>query len=705
MPPAFEPYNNGMQPTPAQTFFEVSLLGMLASGFFAVLGSGELDVPTIAIMSAALLLRALMIAGVWRPRIPTALIALLAAGYFPFYALDYLWLSRSFIAATVHMLFFVAVVKILTAATPRDYMYVKLIAGLELLAAALLSAQLSFFFYLAAFVLCTIGSFASGEVLRSMRQNVRVSTFKARAMPGRLSLMAVSLFCGILLMTAALFFVLPRTARAAFQRFVPQRYHLPGFGSEVKLGEIGELKQNSTPVMHVRSYDDSSLIGLRWRGSALSSFDGKRWFNPPVSEQRLPVTEGQLLLPAVRRTRQGRDLRYAVELSAIASDTLYFAGTPQTISIQALNLFRAPSGAIRVPRFGMAGLRYGADSRVENEWAPPLEVVSPLMDAERRTLLELPAIDPRIPQLAQEWVAGEHDPEKVARAVETHFHKDFRYSLELLETEVPDPLTHFLFVRKKGHCEYFASSMAVMLRTLGIPSRVATGFLGGVYNPMSGWQVVRASDAHSWVEAWIPGRGWMTFDPTPSDPSAPAPGLWSQASLVLDAADQFWRDWVLTYDFEHQIALAARMQSAGRGWSSPGSWIEFGDVPAWFERNPATWLSALAVAGAGVMAAVYGPSWWLWWTRRKRLQRAQRGEAQGSDATLLYERMLLLLAKRGFQKPVWLTPQEFASVLPPSELALLVEDLTAAYNQVRFGGQRDAAPRMARLLQRIENAS
>ncbi|MEO5925791.1 MAG: DUF3488 and transglutaminase-like domain-containing protein [Bryobacteraceae bacterium] len=697
-------------PSPAQNFFEVTLLGMLTSGFLAVLGSGELDLPTIAIMCGALLFRAMMIAGIWRPQIPAAMVAALAAGYFLFYAADYAWFSRSFIAATVHMLFFVAVVKILTAETPRDFLYLKLIAGLELLAAALLSSQLSFFFFLAAFVLCAIGVFASGEVVRSMRQDVRVSRFPARAMPMRLGAMATSLFCGILVITAALFFVLPRTARAAFQRFVPQRYHLPGFGSEVTLGEIGELKQNTTPVMHVRSYDDVSLVGLRWRGSALSHFDGKRWFNPPVVEQRLPVTKGQLALPPVRQTRPGRNLRYAVELSSIASDTLYFAGTPQTISIQALNLFRSPSGAIRAPRFGMAGLSYGADSRVENEWAAVLEPVAPLGTEEQLTLLELPQIDSRIVDLGQEWLRGERDPEKMARAVETHFHKDFTYSLQLLDTEVADPLAHFLFVRKQGHCEYFASSMAVMLRTMGIPSRVATGFLGGVYNPLSGWQVVRASDAHSWVEAWIPGRGWMTFDPTPADPSAAESSMWSQAwgraSLVLDAADQFWRDWVLTYDFDHQLALASRMQSAGRGWSSASKWSALGGVAADLERSwdrdRSIWFGGFAAMGVGIFASLNASSWRQWWKRRRRLRRAQRGEAEASDATLLYERMLSLLKRRGFEKPSWLTPQEFVGVLPSSELALLVEDLTAAYNQVRFGGHRDAAPRMARLLQRIE---
>ena len=85
-----------------------------------------------------------------------------------------------------------------------------------------------------------------------------------------------------------------------------------------------------------------------------------------------------------------------------------------------------------------------------------------------------------------------------------------------------------------------------------------------------------------------------------------------------------------------------------------------------------------------------------------RVRRAQRGEAQASDATLLYERMLRVLERRGLQKPPWLTPAEFARVLPASELSMLVEDLTGAYNQFRFGGRRDAAPRMVRLLRRIE---
>jgi len=120
-------------------------------------------------------------------------------------------------------------------------------------------------------------------------------------------------------------------------------------------------------------------------------------------------------------------------------------------------------------------------------------------------------------------------------------------------------------------------------------------------------------------------------------------------------------------------------------------------------RGELAWIALAIAVSVIVLSIVYGPAWLDWWKRRRRLARAQRGEVQPSDATLLYERMLRLLERSGWKRPPWLTPREFAQTLPASsELALLVDDLTAAYNQVRFGGHGDVAPRMARLLRRIE---
>ena len=106
--------------------------------------------------------------------------------------------------------------------------------------------------------------------------------------------------------------------------------------------------------------------------------------------------------------------------------------------------------------------------------------------------------------------------------------------------------------------------MAVMLRTLGIPARLVNGFQSGVWNPLTEMFVVRASDAHSWVEAWLPGRGWTTFDPTPPDPDRGLPSLWSKLALYMDAAETFWQEWVLGYDPNQQAKLADSMQRSGR---------------------------------------------------------------------------------------------------------------------------------------------
>ena len=136
-------------------FFEFSLLGMLAAGYFAVLGSGFLDWPTAALTFLGLCARALTVAGVITIEPPPRVAGALAIGYMAFFPIDYYYLSGTFLLATVHMVFFLAVLKLLTAKTPRDFGYLKAIAGLELIAAAILSEGLSFLAYLALFVPCS----------------------------------------------------------------------------------------------------------------------------------------------------------------------------------------------------------------------------------------------------------------------------------------------------------------------------------------------------------------------------------------------------------------------------------------------------------------------------------------------------------------------------------------------------------------------
>jgi transglutaminase-like putative cysteine protease len=698
-PPATAP------PKTVARFFEFSLLGMVASGFFAVAASGYLDWPTAVLTLSALLLRLLMAAGVVEVEISGRLTDALALSFVVFYPLDYLYISGAFLPATVHIIFFLLVCKVLTARSNRDYTYLKLLAVLELLAAAILSTNLSFFGFLALFMLFAIASFSSGEVRVSTQKPRTVVRGGLRAFPRRLGMLAIFLFTGILLMTGALFFVLPRTARAAIERFVPQRYHLPGFSSEVTLGKIGEIKQSSAPVMHIHKEIGEGMLDVRWRGAALTQFDGKRWFNPSGGEEiiHVPPDTHQVVLDNKRHLRRAERLVYRVQMSEIAPDTLFFAGSVQSISVNTPLLRRTRGGALRVTDGGASGLKYVAASVVEDELSTPRTPPDPLPPFERDDLLLLPDnLDVRIPRLARETIEGAATEDAKARAIEKYLRRNYGYTLQLLPATVQDPLANFLFDRRKGHCEYFASAMAVMLRTVGIPSRVVTGFSSGVFNPLTGWQVVRASDAHSWVEAWIPSRGWTTYDPTPPDPGATESAFMTRAALFFDAADQFWQDWILSYNLDRQIVLASKVQQSGRGvklhWlDAAGQWL------AGAARSSSGYApTAAMVMFAAIVAVLVAPAATRRWRGALRLRRMKRGEGQASDATLLYQRMLRALERRGIQKPPWLTPSEFARVLPANELSPLVDDLTSAYVEFRFGGKRDAAPRMVQLLDQLE---
>ncbi len=693
-------------PKVVERFFEFSLLGMLASGYFAVAASGYLDLPTAVLTLGALCLRTLMAAGILEVQISGGLADALAITFVVFYPLDYFYISGAFLPATLHFIFFLLVCKVLTARSTRDFTYLKVLAALELLGAAILSTSLSFFAFLALFLLFGIASFASGEVRVSTQLQRSVVRGGLRAFPRRLGVLAIFLFVGILAMTSALFFVLPRTARAALERFVPSRYHLPGFANEVTLGQLGEIKQNSAPVMHVRRlYVGEGPLDVRWRGAALTQFDGKRWFNMNGAgeEIRVPADHSVALKPE-RRVRPGEQrLSYCVQLSEIAPETLFFAGTPQWISINAPALRVTRSGSVRVANGGAAGLKYNAVSWLEDESLTPRTPVEPLSPFDRDDMLLLPEkLDVRIPRLAREVIEGSATEDLKARSIEKYLRKNYGYTLQLLPATVPDPLANFLFDRRKGHCEYFASAMAVMLRTVGIPSRVVTGFASGVYNPLTGWQVVRASDAHSWVEAWIAGRGWRTYDPTPADPSAIESPFMARTALFFDAAEQFWNDWVLSYDLERQSTLASRALQTSRGAKS--QWME--NAARWFSlaaRSTAGYApAAAALMFAAIIAVLLGPGASRWLRGAIRVRRLKRGEGEASDATLLYQRMLALLERRGIQKPPWLTPSEFARVLPATELSPVVDDLTSAYVEFRFGGKREAAPRMVQLLDRLE---
>jgi transglutaminase-like putative cysteine protease len=692
--------------TQVDRFFELSLLGLLASGFLAVAGSGYLDAATVVLTAAALIARTLIVGGLVRFDVPPILVTVLTLAYIVFYPVDYFFISRAFIPAAIHLVFFVAVVKILTGHTDRDYLLLKVIAFLELLAACIVSASFNFFLFLLLFLVLGVATFASSEIRQSQKRQHSPAKIAGFGVSGRLIGVVLSVSFAILVITAGLFFFLPRTARAAFQHLVSHRYHLAGFSNHVSLGEIGEIKQENVPVMHVKmDRPEDRALSLKWRGAALSEFNGRAWFNRPTPGQILQPDRGGLLrLDDESPHRNGRYISYAVYLNDLAQDALFFAGTPQYMRIDSL-VVRRPFGNYSAQFSEARTVSYQVFSHLDSQTtAVDPKLVQPLSADARDAYLQLPRIDPRIRVLTENIVHGRASPVVQADLVENYLRTNFGYTLELPQVEPDDPLAFFLFHRKKGHCEYFASAMAVMLRVLQIPSRVVTGFQSGVYNPISGSQLIRSSDAHSWVEAWLPDRGWTTFDPTPPEPNAAGLSAWTRLSFYADAVDVFWQDWVLNYNLERQLQLASRVGESGRHIGL--NWTE---GPRWWNGQYWKGLRSFGFVLLGVTALVVlgkfvGRDGWRWWTTRQRLLKVQRGEGQASDATLLYQRMLKALRRRGIEKPSWLTPCEFARVVQEPELSLLVEDFTSAYNELRFGGNAEAAGRIFVLLERLETA-
>jgi transglutaminase-like putative cysteine protease len=690
--------------SPVDRFFEFSLLGLLASGYLAVVSSGYLDTPTIVLTAAALILRALLASGLLRWAFPDWLAAAATIAYFGFYPLDYLFVSRSFIPATVHLVFFVATVKLLTARTNRDYFFLAIIALLELLAACVLSYNFSFFFFLALFLVLSVSTLTSAEIRRSAQTPKPLTRAASGRIGFRLTAVVIFVSFGILSLTWGLFFLLPRTARAAFQHLISHRYHLAGFSPHVSLDQTGELRQENTPVMHVRVDEGSYLpMNVKWRGASLGEFDGKRWSNPrTVGDPLKPESSGAVTLdarPAVRGS--GHHISYEVRLNDLGADALFFAGIPEYLRIDSnFTVLHYPFG-YRVRPGDADAVSY----QVYSYFSENVSNSEPLTTELREICLRLPKLDPRIRALAQQAAAGETTSEGQARAVETWLRRNYSYTLELPQTEVPDPLAQFLFERRRGHCEYFASAMAVMLRTLGVPARVATGFQSGVFNPVSGWRVIRSSDAHSWVEAWTPSAGWTAYDPTPPDARHPEVSIWTRIGFLSDAAEVFWQDWVVNYNLDRQILLASRMGESSRRLRF--NWMD--DTAVWLARSEAAavaWGKRLgpllvSLAALGLLGARFGRTGWRWLRTRRRVRMVQRGEGRASDATLLYARMLAILKRRGIEKPAWMTPVEFARVMPEPTLAALVDDVTLAYNECRFGSCPEAAGRMVETLRHL----
>jgi transglutaminase-like putative cysteine protease len=323
-----------------------------------------------------------------------------------------------------------------------------------------------------------------------------------------------------------------------------------GFSDMVTPGDVEQIKVDHSPAFRVKWLSGQHPRKLLWRGIVYDTYHRGAW------EKR---AKKRVDLPKIT----AKTVRYEVLLEPTDSKYLPVLALPGTISVKSQKPIIVSGYNIKIPK--------GVDHRIlyHMESNPVTDLPA---DIPPRHYLDIPAeLKQRLLPLAKGLVKAKDLG--TALNVESFLKRKFAYSL-LPGKAHGDPVIHFLFFSKKGHCEYFASAMVMMLRSLGIPARIVGGHLGGDWNELGHYYLIHKSDAHTWVEVWVKDRGWVTFDPTPQVIVKEMPFVTGKITRFIDFLRLKWYYWVLDYDLGHQLDLARKtaslFQSLGSGESKIG---------------------------------------------------------------------------------------------------------------------------------------
>ncbi|MGB8331719.1 MAG: DUF3488 and transglutaminase-like domain-containing protein, partial [Polyangiales bacterium] len=563
--------------------------------------------------------------------------------------------------------------------TSADYQQIAILGFLHLIAGTVLSAGLDYALVFLGFVVVMPWMLALTHLRRELetQHGAGSPAFLAQlgsrqvatpAFFGGTTLLAVPLF----VLTAAMFFAFPRVGFGLLAGLGAHTQSVAGFGDDVELGGFGTIRDDPRVVMRVKlkSRPDPApqSIALRLRGTSFDRYSNGRWSRTQVAATEMQRHQDEYV---IFRPPEAEDIEYEIILDPMDEAVLFL---PEgTVALQV-----PPSVQSGRERFRRIVYAPGLDIRYRGRLDGPLTYkafVTPKRrgfperspKSLRKRYLELPAGYERVASMAQDLVRGVSNPYAQAQRVERYLRGggDFRYTLEQPVTEGKDPLHVFLFEAKAGHCEYFSTAMAIMMRAIGLPARNVTGFLGADYNPYGDYYAVRNGHAHSWVEVLIDGR-WITFDPTPASGqvfAAPS-GLSVKLGQIMDAIRVRWAEYVVEYNIRDQVralqGLAAWYRSlrgapGGRRSTADGEPVDehaFGPIP--FRPDWRWFVAIMSAFGVGVL--------FVRW-RRKRVRQTRAGRQLDPDrdrAVRLYLSLESSLRSAGHARPPDVTPTEHA---------------------------------------------
>lgn len=571
------------------------------------------------------------------------------------------------------------VARLITRASLAHDLQALLLSLLLVVAGAVLNVKLSYAAVFFLYGVAVVWALITHELLRGAERASAGDERRLEAMRGRADVVttsflvttsAVALF--ILLATSVVFVLFPRVGFQSFGLSSGGSKRLP---PTVSLRGVPRASVADTDVVaRVTGVSyDAFLRGLYLRGVVYDTVDEQGFSRseraPKLRPSALALADGPedgsydvFLSPGAGTTLLALGhVRGVFPLSGGRSnpnDKLYIRGADQRTELHAVEEVRS-------------SLRY----RVQGSVAAPASVPEErggraelLPGGEGEVFFALPKdFDPKLIALADEVTAGATDPVVVAERLRTFLLREFEYSLEQPNADKDKPLSSFLLEDRRGHCEYFASAFALLLRARGIGARVIGGYQGGAWDSVGEVVVFTGGNAHAWVEWFLPGAGWIVDDATPL-----ATSLRSQLTGVaawLERLQRFWDDRVLDYALGDQVDLARRVQRA------LSTTDDDDQAPGGTQRMALL----LVVGAAGVALGV------LAWRRRRG--RVREGGAAHDD--VLVVALLAALARcRGTAVPASETLREAAASLPalsPAERAVL-ERALRLYEGRRFAG-------------------
>ena len=426
-----------------------------------------------------------------------------------------------------------------------------------------------------------------------------------------------------------------------------------GLSDSMQPGAIAQLALSGESVFTVRFFTPMPpQRQLYWRGVVLGDYDGATWTRGSAQDGTAPI---DIALA-------GEAVDYQVDLLPSNARRIFVLDLPRSIGRLPGNPYIvSPALEVAATHALAAGARYRASSRLR------YRLQTQLTPAQQQAWLALPpGSNPRSVAWARQLRgsgAGQRTPQAAIAAVLDYFRQaPFRYTLQppLLGKDGVDA---FLFQTRAGFCEHYAGSFVVLMRAMGMPARVVTGYQGGLRDDAAGALTVRQSDAHAWAEVWLAGQGWVRFDPTSvvaplrtqTDLAAalpPAPGrapAWPALATwrsQWQQAEQLWQRWVLDYTPQRQreviVGAMATALSASQSLQLP---------PA-RRIAAACWLLALAAALLG------GIVWW----------RQHQTTPPGDTLDRLYAQFCRQQARHGHSRAPHEGPHGYAARLAASPM-------------------------------------